>query len=264
MKSLILIIDDEAPVCESVALTLEMAGLAALGCDSFAAAGARLDEAALVLLDINMPEVSGIEALKRIRAQRPGLAVVMFTGVAELETAVRCMKLGAVDYLVKPVEPDALLACVLEHCPSLDRAQADAAPLTASELTALRERFAPARFRAQAAPEARALAAWLAAHYRRRECTLQQAARALETNTSYLSRLVSAHWGLAFRPLVNSLRLARLLELAGEPDGANHALDHLAAEVGWDNHSTFYSAVKQLTGLTPAQVAGRAHDHHRK
>ncbi len=62
----------------------------------------------LVILDIMMPEMDGIEVLQRIKEAHPDIDVVMITGLAEINIAVRAMKLGAFDYLPKPFEPDQL------------------------------------------------------------------------------------------------------------------------------------------------------------
>ncbi|MBW1753838.1 MAG: response regulator, partial [Deltaproteobacteria bacterium] len=60
----------------------------------------------LVLLDLKIPEVKGLELLKAIRDQRPEAMVVIITGYASIETAVESSRLGAVDYLAKPFTPD--------------------------------------------------------------------------------------------------------------------------------------------------------------
>jgi len=62
-------------------------------------------EAAAVVLDLTMPHLSGRELLPLLKERYPGLPVVMMTGRNEVEVAVECMKTGAFDYLVKPVEP---------------------------------------------------------------------------------------------------------------------------------------------------------------
>jgi DNA-binding NtrC family response regulator len=59
-----------------------------------------------------MPGMSGIEVLQRVKESHPDLDVIMVTGLAEIETAVRCMKLGAFDYLPKPFDPDELTLVV--------------------------------------------------------------------------------------------------------------------------------------------------------
>ena len=66
----------------------------------------------LTVLDLFMPYVSGLELLARINADFPGLQVIVMTGTNDLETAVACMKAGAVDYLVKPVEADRLVSTI--------------------------------------------------------------------------------------------------------------------------------------------------------
>jgi len=69
-------------------------------------------QVAVVLLDLCMPHLSGLELLKIIRQEYPNLQVVIITGTKDLDTAVDCMKLGALDYLVKPVDVNRLQACV--------------------------------------------------------------------------------------------------------------------------------------------------------
>ncbi len=63
----------------------------------------------VVLLDIQMPGMNGIETLRRIKASHPGVEVILLTGHATVETAIEGMKLGAFDYLLKPFEMETLL-----------------------------------------------------------------------------------------------------------------------------------------------------------
>ena len=62
-----------------------------------------------VLLDVRMPDISGMTLLERLRQCRPTLPVIMMTGYGDIEMAVRAMKLGAVDFVTKPFGPQALL-----------------------------------------------------------------------------------------------------------------------------------------------------------
>ena len=68
----------------------------------------------IVILDVVMPGIDGIETLKRIKNLSPLVEVIMLTGKATVETAVEGMKLGAFHYLMKPVEIEDLLAKVKE------------------------------------------------------------------------------------------------------------------------------------------------------
>lgn len=61
-------------------------------------------QASIVFLDLNMPKLSGMEVLKQLRVRKPHIPVVIITANSEVETAVQCLKLGAHDYLVKPID----------------------------------------------------------------------------------------------------------------------------------------------------------------
>jgi DNA-binding NtrC family response regulator len=64
----------------------------------------------IVLLDLKMPKVDGLEVLKFIKTNSPGVEVIMLTGMADVKTAVECMKIGAYDYITKPTTTDELLS----------------------------------------------------------------------------------------------------------------------------------------------------------
>ncbi|HDH33914.1 MAG TPA: response regulator, partial [Nitrospirae bacterium] len=66
----------------------------------------------LVVLDLNMPHISGAELLDKIKLDFPHVAVIFITAINDLETAVECMKKGALDYLVKPVENSRFISSV--------------------------------------------------------------------------------------------------------------------------------------------------------
>src|SRR5436190_14358922 len=61
-----------------------------------------------MLCDIRMPETSGVELLPKMLAQDPDLAIIMLTAIDEPRTAIECLKLGAYDYLIKPVDLEEL------------------------------------------------------------------------------------------------------------------------------------------------------------
>ncbi len=69
----------------------------------------------LVLLDISMPEVSGIELLEKVHNITPSIHVIMITGLSDIETAKKCMILGAKDYITKPFDLYYLQTSVLSE-----------------------------------------------------------------------------------------------------------------------------------------------------
>jgi len=110
----ILLVDDEPSWLHSLSFTLEYSGnfTSLLTCaDSRDVIGTlRCQPVSLVLLDLVMPHIAGEDLLVQIVQEYPELPVIVLSGLNQLETAVRCMKLGAFDYYVKTTEPDRLLA----------------------------------------------------------------------------------------------------------------------------------------------------------
>lgn len=111
----ILVVDDEQGVLSSIKVTLRQAGLKDVilcpeSTQVLEIVSQRPVEA--VLLDLYMPKIPGTEILKQLVRDFPDIAVIVITGAVDVETAVQCMKLGAFDYLTKPLEPDLLVAAV--------------------------------------------------------------------------------------------------------------------------------------------------------
>lgn len=113
-KAAVLIVDDEEKLCRFLRKEFERAGYAALVAHERDGALAVLsrERVDVVLLDIALPGPSGVDILAELKADRPHLPVVMLTGNAAVDTAVRAMKLGAFDYLSKPYGLPELLALV--------------------------------------------------------------------------------------------------------------------------------------------------------
>jgi two-component system nitrogen regulation response regulator NtrX len=117
MSSTVLIVDDEESILKSVSDVLSDEGFHALTASSGNDA-LRIVEATppdLVLLDVAMPGRDGLETLEALRRSWPWLPVVMMSGHGTVETAVRATKLGAYDFLEKPLSYDKIVLCV-RHC----------------------------------------------------------------------------------------------------------------------------------------------------
>ena len=105
-------IDDEESFVSALSKRLAVRDIEVIHAFSGQEGLKRLDEDTLIevaLLDVKMPEMDGIETLKRIKAIHPLVEVIMLTGHATFETAIEGMKLGAFDYLMKPCEIDDLI-----------------------------------------------------------------------------------------------------------------------------------------------------------
>ena len=106
MAETICLIDDEPAILNTLSSILEDEGYQVLVAKSGLEALkiVRSEAPDLIILDIWMPEMDGLETLKRLRAQFPNILVVMMSGHGSIETAVRATKLGAYDYLEKPLD----------------------------------------------------------------------------------------------------------------------------------------------------------------
>ena len=113
----VLLVDDEAPWLRSLRLTLERsAGITNIvTCQDSLAVMDLLEqhEIGLVLLDLNMPHLSGDQLICQIAERHPEIAVIVISGMNQIESAVNCIKQGAFDYFVKTVEEDRLVSGVL-------------------------------------------------------------------------------------------------------------------------------------------------------
>ncbi len=130
----VLVVDDEGDIRTSLRGVLSDEGLRVIEAPdgSQALALVRAERPELVLLDVWMPEVDGIELLRRLQDEPDRPQVIMISGHGNIETAVQATKLGAFDFIEKPFSIDALLNAVaraLEH--RALRAGAGAAPLAA-------------------------------------------------------------------------------------------------------------------------------------
>lgn len=120
-KGKILVVDDEADVRDVIRLQLEQKGLNVLEAEDGQKAmeilksGDNMLNIGLILCDIRMPKVNGVEYIEFLKQQAPSIPIVVITGYPDTELAIGLMKKGIKDYLVKPVEKERLLAVVDEQ-----------------------------------------------------------------------------------------------------------------------------------------------------
>jgi two-component system, response regulator RegA len=118
----LLIVDDDAPLCQRLARAMERRGFVVATADSVAGGVAAATERppAFAVVDMRLGDGRGFEVVGALRQARPGARIVMLTGYGNIATAVAAVKAGAVDYLPKPADADAVERALL--------AQEDAVP----------------------------------------------------------------------------------------------------------------------------------------
>jgi DNA-binding NtrC family response regulator len=119
----ILVVDDDAGILDSTKQILEIDGYEV---ETAATGGEGLQKIEnmffnLALFDIKLPDIEGTELLERVHKLRPRMKKIMVTGYASLENSVISLNAGADAYILKPVDPDMLLAKVREKLDEQDR-----------------------------------------------------------------------------------------------------------------------------------------------
>jgi two-component system response regulator RegA len=106
----LLIVDDDAPLCQRLARAMEKRGFVVDTAESVAAgiASAHNRPPAYAVVDLRLGDGNGLDVVAALRQSRPGVRIVMLTGYGNIATAVAAVKAGAVDYLPKPADADAV------------------------------------------------------------------------------------------------------------------------------------------------------------
>ncbi|MBN1788653.1 MAG: sigma-54-dependent Fis family transcriptional regulator [Sedimentisphaerales bacterium] len=109
-RSSILIVDDDRIILDSLCEFLKLEGYIALGAESYKQAISLIQKQkfSLIITDVNLPDGNGLELLNLIRTNHPQTVVVVITGYGTIESAVEAIKIGAYDYLTKPIVDDEL------------------------------------------------------------------------------------------------------------------------------------------------------------
>lgn len=189
----------------------------------------------VVLMDIAMPGLDGLSAGAQIRADHPATGLVMLSAHEEFSYARQAMRIGAVDYLLKPIRSAQLLAA-LDHIAQLR----PAAPLARQT-------------RAEPNPLGRALA-YMQRNLHRSDLRLSQVAEAALVSPSHLAALIRRHLGHSYLCHLTRLRIERaklLLRTTGMTVAA------VAAAVGYETPAPFYHHFKQAVGSTPSDFRGQ-------
>jgi DNA-binding NtrC family response regulator len=111
MRERILLIDDDAGLSEVIGMLLEREGYVAERAGTVAAGlqHIRKSEVDLVITDLRLPDGTGLDAIRAIRARRPEVPIIMITSYSSIESAIGALRMGAVDYIIKPFDNEEFL-----------------------------------------------------------------------------------------------------------------------------------------------------------
>jgi YesN/AraC family two-component response regulator len=228
----VLVIDENRAILDTIGQALRGAGfsvaLASSGQEGLRLAGQRAID--LVVADLRLPDVADVEVLKQLRQTLADVPVIV-TGLASTASAIEAGKLGAVDYLEKPVATDHLVQLVRTY-----------APISASrQATTDLPRVSPQVIRTMQVIETRYV-----------ETTLQVSAVAqdLGVSTEHLCRVLKRHTGLTFVALLRRTRVraaCRMLQTT------TLSMKEIAARAGFSSASRFDRDFKTVCGMSPSE-----------
>lgn len=117
----VLVIDDEPVICDACELILSEKGCSVNRCLTGKTGLSAIERGGqdIVLLDLKLPDLEGMDILKNIKKEKPDLRVIVMTGYDTIPVAVEAMKAGATDYLGKPFTDDELIAAIEKACGNL-------------------------------------------------------------------------------------------------------------------------------------------------
>ena len=214
----------------------------------------------LILMDIEMPGMSGLDAARAVLAQRPFCRVIFVTAYSLFQYAHEAVHLGACDYLLKPVDPDELEASVRRAMRQIETER------KLEELAAARPQPEQTETEAEAedAPEEgeNSQTALVMAHVRRYlednymfDLSLDSVGEILHISPAYLSAQFKKYQKMNFLDCLTELRINAAKELLADPFRSSA---EVASMVGYEDASYFARAFKKRTGMTPTQYRRQA------
>ena len=213
----------------------------------------------LILMDIEMPGMSGLDAARAVLAQRPGCRVIFVTAYSLFQYAHEAVHLGACDYLLKPVDPDELEASIRR---AMRQVEAERKLEELATAKALPEPQDAGAAPAEDGADEDSPAAMVMAQVRRYlednymfDLSLDSVGEILHISPAYLSAQFKKYQKMNFLDCLTELRINAAKELLADP---LRSTAEVAAMGGYDDSSYFARAFKKRTGMTPTQYRRQA------
>lgn len=192
----------------------------------------------LILMDIEMPGLTGLEATKQILAQKPDCKVIFITAFSVFSYAHAAVKLGICDYLLKPVNPDEVVKSIRHAYTQLESQKQLASVATQEDSTYIDKNSALMH----------KVKRYLQYNYMLYDLSLDSVSKITNIAPSYLSSSFKKCFGVNFVDYVTGLRIQAAQQLLQDP---LLSTSEIAGMVGYDSASYFTRAFKRHTGMTP-------------
>lgn len=223
----------------------------------------------IVITDICMPEIDGLELSKRLKYIYPAMQIIMLSGKAEFEYARQSMRLGAVDYLLKPIDVKELMKCVEnaviqfhqvqkkleEDLQNLIGLSGEQNILAVSGCgTALHDRLFSRDSDVKKSTEGFSSVMKKAVDYInlnfRKSLSAQGMAEQVGLSKNYFSTQFKKEVGISFIEYLNRVRIYQAKRLLKD---TNYMTYEIAEAVGYSNYNYFSTVFKSMTGIAPSE-----------
>ncbi len=183
------------------------------------------NEIDLVILDVRMSGMNGIEVLDRIKQIAPDIRVVIFTGYGSKDVAVEALRSRANDYLEKPIDIQATRQIIERHLQNKERQD----------------------YGSGIEDKIKHIKAFLLRNFHKK-VTLEDAAKAVYLSPKYLSRIFKEHAKVGFSEYKLSLRIEEAKKFL---QNSGYTVEQISDRLGYQNPESFIRQFKKLSGLTP-------------
>ncbi len=204
---------------------------------------AALWAADVALMDIEMPGVNGIDAARQILAQRPECKIIFVTAYSLFEYAHEAVKLGACDYILKPVEADDVERAVRRAAAQSEaQRQLEAVAASSADLLDSADSYDKTNLLMGKVKK------YLQHNYMACDISLDSVSAILNLNSAYFSTLFKRTFGVNFLDYLTELRMEAAKNLLADP---LRSTAEVAGMVGYESANYFTRAFKKKVGMTP-------------
>ncbi|MFG6352494.1 MAG: response regulator [Oscillospiraceae bacterium] len=204
---------------------------------------AALWAADVALMDIEMPGVNGIDAARQILAQRPECKIIFVTAYSLFEYAHEAVKLGACDYILKPVEADDVERAVRRAAAQSEaQRQLEAVAASSADLLDSADSYDKTNLLMGKVKK------YLQHNYMACDISLDSVSAILNLNSAYFSTLFKRDFGVNFLDYLTELRMEAAKNLLADP---LRSTAEVAGMVGYESANYFTRAFKKKVGMTP-------------
>jgi YesN/AraC family two-component response regulator len=198
----------------------------------------------IVITDIKMPGADGLELAGKIGKISSRSKVIIITGFQEFEYALRALKLGVVDLVLKPIKNEELIKAVRKAIEAIERERSAPAATDSADTCPSRPSYGLL---------VDSMLAYIDLHYAE-NLTLDRIAEEFRLNASYTSRLIAKASGTSFVQHVNRRRIEAAERLLADP---SLRIKEIVNACGFSDYTYFLKVFRDLAGCTPQQYRAR-------